>query len=242
MKFIVLILFFSFIKVTDYIDYPHPFHPTSTKSGMVVSQNTLSSDIGIEILEMGGNAVDAAVAVGFSLAITLPRAGNYRWRRFYAHLHKRKDEIFYIDYRSKSPRNASIEKLLGTKKIPERSSKRWERVDYTYLASAVPGTVYGLLEAHKNFGRLDLQEIMKPVIAQAEEGVVVSSDLSYVIGVTPQLKSDKESYSIYFKDSKPLEEFSIMRRPDLANTFKEISKNGIKGFYEGRLLTRLLMQ
>ncbi len=240
MKFIVLILFFSFIKATDYIDYPHPFHPTSTKSGMVVSQNTLSSDIGIEILEMGGNAVDAAVAVGFSLAITLPRAGNIGGGGFMLIYIKEKDEIFYIDYRSKSPRNASIEKLLGTKKIPERSSKRWERVDYTYLASAVPGTVYGLLEAHKNFGRLDLQEIMKPVIAQAEEGVVVSSDLSYVIGVTPQLKSDKESYSIYFKDSKPLEEFSIMRRPDLANTFKEISKNGIKGFYEGEIADKIV--
>ena len=74
---------------------------------------------------------------------------------------------------------------------------------------------------------------MKPVIAQAEEGIVVSSDLSYVIGVTPQLKSDKESYSIYFKDKEPLKEFSIMKRPDLANTFKQISKNGIKGFYEG---------
>ena len=240
MKFIVLILFFSFIKATDYIDYPHPFHPTSTKSGMVVSQNTLSSDIGIEILEMGGNAVDAAVAVGFSLAITLPRAGNLGGGGFMLIYIKEKDEIFYIDYRSKSPRNASIEKLLGTKKIPERNSKRWERVDYTYLASAVPGTVYGLLEAHKNFGRLDLQEIMKPVIAQAEEGITVSSDLSYVIGVTPQLKSDAESYSIYFKDNKPLEEFSIMRRPDLANTFKEISKNGIKGFYEGEVADKIV--
>ena len=62
-------------------------------------------------------------------------------------------------------------------------------MDYTYLASAVPGTVYGLLEAHKNFGRLDLQEIMKPVIAQAEEGITVSSDLSYVIGVLHNLKA-----------------------------------------------------
>ena len=153
---------------------------------------------------------------------------------------KEKDEIFYIDYRSKSPRNASIEKLLGVKKIPERNSERWERVDYTYLASAVPGTVYGLLEAHKNFGRLDLEQIMKPVIAQAEEGIVVSSDLSYVIGVTPQLKSDKESYSIYFKDKEPLKEFSIMKRPDLANTFKQISKNGIKGFYEGEIANKIV--
>ena len=80
----------------------------------------------------------------------------------------------------------------------------------------------------------------RQVIAQAEEGIVVSSDLSYVIDVTPQLKSDKESYSIYFKDNEPLKEFSIMKRPDLANTFKEISKNGIKGFYEGKIADKIV--
>tara|TARA_B100001057_G_C22854815_1_gene952313 strand:+ start:2082 stop:3692 length:1611 start_codon:yes stop_codon:yes gene_type:complete len=207
---------------------------------MVVSQNALSSEIGIEILDMGGNAVDAAVAVGFSLATTLPRAGNLGGGGFMLIYLKEKDEVFYIDYRSKSPRNSSIEKLLGTSEIPDRDSKRWERVDYTYLASAVPGTVYGLLEAHKNFGKLSLQDIMKPVIKQAEEGIVVSSDLSYVIGVTPQLKSDEESFSIYFKDNKPLKEFSIMKRPDLAKTFQQISKNGAKGFYEGEVANKIV--
>lgn len=240
-KLFSLILFFSYLHSgQDYIDYPHPFHPTVSKSGMVVSQNTLSSEIGIEILDMGGNAVDAAVAVGFSLATTLPRAGNLGGGGFMLIYLKEKDEVFYIDYRSKSPRNSSIEKLLGTKEIPDRDSQRWERVDYTYLASAVPGTVYGLLEAHKNFGKLSLQDIMKPVISQAEEGIVVSSDLSYVIGVTPQLKSDKESFAIYFEDDEPLKEFSIMKRPDLASTFQQISKNGAKGFYEGEVANKIV--
>ena len=240
-KLFSLILFFSYLySGQDYIDYPHPFHPTVSKSGMVVSQNTLSSEIGIEILDMGGNAVDAAVAVGFSLATTLPRAGNLGGGGFMLIYLKEKDEVFYIDYRSKSPRNSSIEKLLGTKEIPDRDSQRWERVDYTYLASAVPGTVYGLLEAHKNFGKLSLQDIMKPVISQAEEGIVVSSDLSYVIGVTPQLKSDKESFAIYFEDDEPLKEFSIMKRPDLASTFQQISKNGAKGFYEGEVANKIV--
>ena len=240
-KLFSLILFFSYLHSgQDYIDYPHPFHPTASKSGMVVSQNTLSSEIGIEILDMGGNAVDAAVAVGFSLATTLPRAGNLGGGGFMLIYLKEKDEVFYIDYRSKSPRNSSIEKLLGTKEIPDRDSQRWERVDYTYLDSAVPGTVYGLLEAHKNFGKLSLQDIMKPVISQAEEGIVVSSDLSYVIGVTPQLKSDKESFAIYFEDDEPLKEFSIMKRPDLASTFQQISKNGAKGFYEGEVANKIV--
>ena len=237
---LVTFLFVSSLNSTDYIDYLHPFHPTKSKDGMVVSQSALSSDIGVKILDMGGNAVDAAVAVGFSLAITLPRAGNLGGGGFMLIYLKEKDEIFYIDYRSKSPRNSSIEKLLGTRKIPERNSKLWERVDYTYLASAVPGTVYGLLEAHKNFGSLDLELIMQPVIEQAENGIVVSSDLSYVIEVTPQIRADKESFSIFFKDGKALKESSIMTRPDLANTFKEISKNGTKGFYEGVVAEKIV--
>ena len=240
MRFLSLILFASYIQSTDYIDYPHPFHPTTSSSGMVVSQSALSSDIGVKILDMGGNAVDAAVAVGFSLATTLPRAGNIGGGGFMLIYLKDKDEVFYIDYRSKSPKNSSIEKLLGTKKIPDRNSKRWERVDYTYLASGIPGTVYGLLEAHKNFGKLDLKEIMKPVIEQAENGIIVSSDLNYVIEVTPQLKSDQESLSIYFKNGEPLKEFSTMKRPDLANTFREISKYGIKGFYEGAIAEKIV--
>ena len=240
MRFLCLVLFVSYLQSTDYIDYPHPFHPTTTSSGMVVSQNALSSNIGIKILDMGGNAVDAAVAVGFSLAITLPRAGNIGGGGFMLIYLKDKEEVFYIDYRSKSPKNSSIEKLLGTKKIPDRNSKRWERVDYTYLASGVPGTVYGLLEAHKNFGVLTLEQIMKPVIEQAEKGIVVSSDLNYVIEVTPQLRSDSESFSIFFDNGEPLKEFSIMKRPDLANTFKEISNNGTKGFYEGVIADKII--
>ncbi len=237
---LITFLFVSSLNSTDYIDYLHPFHPTKSKEGMVVSQSALSSDIGVKILDMGGNAVDAAVAVGFSLAITLPRAGNLGGGGFMLIYLKERDEIFYIDYRSKSPRNSSIEKLLGTKKIPERNSKLWERVDYTYLASAVPGTVYGLLEAHKNFGSLNLEQIMQPVIEQAEQGIVVSSDLNYVIEVTPQIRADKESFSIFFKDGKALKESSVMKRPDLANTFKEISKNGTKGFYEGVVAEKIV--
>ena len=240
MRFLSLILFVSYLQSTDYINYPHPFHPTTSSSGMVVSQSALSSDIGVKILDMGGNAVDAAVAVGFSLATTLPRAGNIGGGGFMLIYLKEKEEVFYIDYRSKSPKNSSIEKLLGTKKIPDRNSKRWERVDYTYLASGIPGTVYGLLEAHKNFGKLDLKEIMKPVIEQAENGIIVSSDLNYVIEVTPQLRSDQESLSIYFENGVPLKEFSTMKRPDLANTFREISKYGIKGFYEGAIAEKIV--
>ena len=238
---ILFIIFFGYLKSgQDYIDYSHPFHPTKSKNGMVVSQNALSSEIGVKILDKGGNAVDAAVAVGFSLSTTLPRAGNIGGGGFMLIYLKDKNELFYIDYRSKSPANSSIEKLLGTKKIPDRDSKRWERVDYTYLASGVPGTVYGLLEAHKNFGKLSLKEIMQPVIEQAKNGITVSSDLNYAIKVTPQLRNDKESSMIYFTNGKAIEEFSTMKRPDLANTFQIISDKGVKGFYEGDIANKIV--
>ena len=92
-KLISLFLFSVSIQGgQDYIDYPHPFHPTSSLGGMVVSQSALSSDLGVKILDMGGNAVDAAVAVGFSLAITLPRAGNLGGGGFMLVYIKEKDE------------------------------------------------------------------------------------------------------------------------------------------------------
>ena len=93
-----VILFSSLINSRSYIDYESPYHPVVGDYGMVVSQNYLSSDIGIEILNKGGNAIDAAVAVGFSLAVTLPRAGNLGGGGFMLVYLKEKDEIFYIDY------------------------------------------------------------------------------------------------------------------------------------------------
>jgi len=128
MKYLSLIIFLSLntFAQQSYIDYLSPYHPVVGKSGMVVSQNNLSSDIGIEILNKGGNAVDAAVAVGFSLAITLPRAGNLGGGGFMLVYLKEKDEIFYIDYRSKSPLNSTIDNIfdLNGKTIKPKDSQR----------------------------------------------------------------------------------------------------------------------
>ena len=118
MRLVLAVFFFFSFSLSaqqNYIDYRSPFHPTVGSSGMVVSQNYLSSDIGIEILNKGGNAVDAAVAVGFSLAITLPRAGNLGGGGFMLIYMKDQKEIFYIDYRSNSPLNSNIKDLFNTK-------------------------------------------------------------------------------------------------------------------------------
>ena len=98
-----------------YIDYPSPFHPTVGTSGMVVSQNQASSDIGIEILNMGGNAIDAAVAVGFSLAVTLPRAGNLGGSGFMLVYLESEQKTIAIDFRGAAPANISSDEFLFLK-------------------------------------------------------------------------------------------------------------------------------
>ena len=229
----------------SYIDYQSPFHPTVSKYGMVVSQNHHSSDIGVQILNKGGNAVDAAVAVGFSLAVTLPRAGNLGGGGFMLVYLKERDEIFYIDYRSKSPLNSSIENIFDLAKSrnlkpQEFTNDMFDKTRYGYKAPAVPGTVAGLLEAHEKFGKLPLQEILEPVIKQAEEGIIVSYDLSKAIEDTKQLKFDSESLKIYFNNGEAIKENSIFKRPDLAKTFRNISKQGKNGFYKGEVAENIL--
>lgn len=238
MRFSRLIFFLFIISIQDiqldeYLDYQSPFHPTVTSKGMVVSQNHESSEIGVQILEAGGNAVDAAVAVGFSLAITLPRAGNIGGGGFMLIYIKESQELFSIDYRSRSSLNSNLKDLFGSKSPSQIKDDDYDITKYGYKASAVPGTVFGLLEAHERFGRLPLKKVLRPVIDQAKNGVIVSYDLHNAIDSSEQLRKDPESKRIYFKNNNPVEIGSLMKRPDLAKTFETIASEGKKGFYQG---------
>ena len=153
-----LIFFLSFyLESRSYIDYESPYHPVVGTEGMVVSQNYLSSEIGVEILNKGGNAVDAAVAVGFSLAATLPRAGNLGGGGFMLVYIKEKDEIFFIDYRSSAPLNSNLENIFGlssnSNKKLESLPKNFQREDfekyntedyYQWLLEKFPTLMYAL--------------------------------------------------------------------------------------------------
>ena len=242
LKFFVLISLSITLSSRSYIDYESPYHPIVGTSGMVVSQNNLSSDLGLEILNMGGNAIDAAVAVGFSLAVTLPRAGNLGGGGFMLVYIKESEEIFYIDYRSKSPLNSNLENIFEilnkTNKplttVPEDFDyDLFDLLDEGYKASALPGTVAGLLEAHSRFGKLSLKKVLTPVIKQATDGIVVSYDLHKAIESTPRLLKDPESKRIYFKNNEPIQENSILKLPDLAQTISLIAEKGKDGFYKG---------
>ena len=246
--FLYIIFIFSqqIFSNQSYIDYQSPYHPVVSNSGMVVSQNFLSSDIGIEILNKGGNAIDAAVAVGFSLAVTLPRAGNLGGGGFMLVYIKEKNEIFYIDYRSKSPLNSSINKIFDIAKNNQINPKdftndMFDKTRYGYKAPAVPGTVAGLIEAHEKFGKLTLEEVLEPVIKQANDGIEVSYDLHKAIDDTNQLKSDPESLRIYFNNGIAIKENSIFKRPDLAKTLTRISKHGRDGFYKGEVAEKIVL-
>ena len=200
---------------------------------MVVSQNIDSSKIGIEILNKGGNAIDAAVAVGFSLAVTLPRAGNLGGAGFMLVYLKEKDEIYAIDYLGSSPKHATTRDLFGVE-LP-KGYKKADRdlVRYGYKASTIPGTVAGLIEAHSNFGRLPLKEVLQPAIEQAKNGIKVSYDLHMALTDSSQLKNDPESRKIFFEGGSAMKENTILKRPDLAQTLERISEEGAKGFYQG---------
>ena len=216
-----------------YIDYPSPFHPTIGSSGMVVSQNQASSDIGIEVLNMGGNAIDAAVAVGFSLATTLPRAGNLGGGGFMLVYLSDEKKTIAVDFRNSAPKKLTKKDFLFLK-------NNYDQRRYGYKASGIPGTVAGLLQTHDRYGKLPLKRILQPVIKQALDGIQVSYDLNQAIGSADQINLDQESKNIYYQNSNPLKEHALMRRPDLAWTFREIARNGEEAFYSGSIAKKIV--
>ena len=173
------------------IDYPHPYHSTYTDKGIVVSQNYLSSDIGVEILNKGGNAIDAAIAVGFSLTATLPRAGNIGGGGFMLIYDAKNKTIVSLDFRSMSPE-------LATPDVYRKNGEHQSSLSRSgYKAIAVPGTVDGLFTAHELYGSMDMKELIQPTIDLCIEGIPLTSDLYGAIQNTKTLTSilDKTKYN-----------------------------------------------
>ena len=171
---ILLFLFFeSSIQAISQttLDYQSRIHPEIASDFMVVTQNKHATEAGYEILRQGGNAVDAAVAVGFALSVTLPRAGNLGGGGFILIYDKDTDKVSSIDYRSAAPQSSKSEMFIDNGEV----------IKFGHLVNAVPGSVAGLLKAHEAQGSLPLSSLLKPAIRLAKNGFEVTYDLIFVI-------------------------------------------------------------
>jgi gamma-glutamyltranspeptidase/glutathione hydrolase len=206
--------------------------PVIEKNTMVVSQEKLASKAGVEILKQGGNAVDAAAAVGFALAVTLPRAGNIGGGGFMLIYLKDKKKTVAINYREKAPELASKEMFLD-----ENGDVDYAKVSGSYKAAGVPGTVAGLIDAQQEYGELTLKQVMAPAIKLAEKGFPVSYDLNQsLITAKPWLAKSPAALKIFYKkDGSVYKVGEILKQKDLANSLKLISIEGKKAFYEGKI-------
>ena len=219
------------------IRYADLAHPQFGAAGMVASQNHLSSQVGAEILAAGGNAVDAAVAVGFSLAVTLPRAGNLGGGGFMLIHDAASGESIAIDYREMAPIRATRDMYLD-----EEDNAVAELSRFSHLAAGVPGTVAGLYEAHAKFGRLPWKRLLEPAIRQAREGVVISYDLAGLLKSRQERMCRSEATCRYFyrKDGTPYEPGDLFVQRDLADTLERIARHGADGFYQGKTAALIL--
>ncbi|WP_194090045.1 gamma-glutamyltransferase [Vibrio hibernica] len=207
------------------------YHPVWAEHGMVASQEELASKIGVKILKSGGNAVDAGVAVGFALAVTLPRAGNVGGGGFMMIYDAKKKRTFALDYREMAPSKAYKDMYLDKDGNAVEELSRFHG-----LAVGVPGTVAGLITALENYGSMDLKTVMAPAIEMAEKGIIVTPDLyTSLLSAKDRLLKWDSSKPIFFKDGGKTDYQigDIFIQKDLANSLKLIAEKGMDGFYKG---------
>lgn len=227
---ILLFLFFeSSIQARSQttLDYQSRIHPEIASDFMVVTQNKHATEAGYEILRQGGNAVDAAVAVGFALSVTLPRAGNLGGGGFILIYDKDTDKVSSIDYRSAAPKSSKSEMFIDNGEV----------IKFGHLVNAVPGSVAGLLKAHEAQGSLPLSSLLKPAIRLAKNGFEVTYDLNFVLewGGESMLVNKASREKFYNKNEEPIGVRTLFRQPNLAKTLFMISKKGRDAFYKGEI-------
>lgn len=210
--------------------------PIWAKHGMVASQEALATEIGRKILLQGGNAVDAAVAVGFSLAVTLPRAGNLGGGGFMMVHMAKSNETVAIDYREIAPAKAHRDIFLDESGVADENLSR-----YHGLSVGVPGTVMGMELALKKYGTMSLSQVIAPAIELAEKGIRVSPDLANSLtglkSVIAQWPSSKEIF--YKSNGENYQPGETLIQTDLAMALKRIAQQGAKGFYQGETAEKI---
>ena len=201
--------------------------PVRARNGMVVSQNAIASQVGMEMLLAGGNAVDAAVATAFALAVVHPAAGNLGGGGFLL-VRPAKGPASVYDFREQAPAAAAPTMFL----VDGRYSA--ERHHEGPLAVGVPGTVAGLVMAWRDNGRMPWKGLLQPAIALARDGFMVSDGLARSLReVLPRMKPYPASLAQFSRQGVPYETGDLLQQPDLAKTLERIAEKGAKGFYEG---------
>jgi gamma-glutamyltranspeptidase/glutathione hydrolase len=205
------------------------FHPVHARHGMVTSESAPASEVGLKVLKSGGNAVDAAVAMGFALAATLPNSGNLGGGGFMLIHDARSGKDTAIDFRETAPAAATRDMYLDAdgNVVPYKSL-------FTPAAIGVPGTVGGLLYALEHYGTRGRAEVIAPAAALAEHGVPVSERLALTLEAEREhLGAWASSRHVFFKDGRPLREGETLRNPDLARSMRLIARDGARAFYDG---------
>ena len=207
--------------------------PVTAQHAMVVSIHHAASDAGLAMLQAGGNAVDAAVATGFALAVVYPDAGNLGGGGFML-LRMANGEAHFLDFREVAPLRATANMYLDHdgKVVTEAST-------VGYLAAGVPGTVAGMVEAERRYGKLSLQQVMAPAIALAEKGYALSAEEASMLQ-DPLLTKFPESRRIFQRNGNFYRAGETFQQPDLARTLKSIEQDP-SSFYHGAQARRLAL-
>lgn len=215
-----------------------PVQPVAARNGMVVAQEMIAARVGADILKAGGNAVDAAVATGFALAVTYPRAGNIGGGGFMVIHLARGRRNFAIDYRETAPAAITGDSFRDAKgeADPEKSRN-------SGLAVGVPGTVAGLALAHRKYGsgKFTLAQLIAPSIALARDGFVLDGDVADTLASAQRLFARwPSSAAIFLKaDGTTLAAGDRLVQHDLAHTLEAIAKRGPRAFYDGPIADRI---
>ena len=211
------------------------FHPVRAHQGMVASVDALATQVGVQILKEGGNAVDAAVAVGYALAVTHPQAGNLGGGGFML-LRTKDGNTTAIDFREMAPAQATRDMFLDDHGNPDSKKSLT-----SHLASGTPGTVAGFSLALEKYGTLPLNKVIQPAFKLARDGFVVNDALAddlktYGSEVIPNHENSK---AIFWKDGEPLKKGDKLVQKDLAKSLELIAENGPDAFYKGAIADQI---
>ena len=207
-------------------DYGSVHHPILSKGGMVSAQDRIAAEVGRDILTRGGNAVDAAVATGFALAVTHPQAGNLGGGGFMLVHIAKTGEVIAVDFREMAPAGATRDMYLGADGEVDN-----QRAQFSHLSAGVPGTVMGMLDALDTYGTMSRRQVMGPAIRLASKGFKMSPVLAESLeSAREQLSVDPSSIDYFLGRSSG----TRFVQKDLAATLRRIREGGADGFYKGK--------